>query len=370
VRVVRIFNRASHRTARRDKTGIGGSYCHEERKLTLLITKDEVERVFSIEQTIPVIEEAFRMAGEGTTDNPPRFCMPLEDGFMRFGPAALQEKGFVGFKLWANFGSGPARGWNFLFSRETGELLAILHSYSLGRMRTSATTAVAAKYLSRRDAGSIGIYGTGRLAEAQIRAIRAVRPISFVKAYSRTEASRNAFCEEASSRLNLKVIPCASPEEAASDVDIVVSITSSQTPVVFEKWITRACLVLAIGANQWYEREIDAQIVRVAKMVVVDDKEQAKREGGDLLWPIAHGLITWDRIEELKDVVTGRAKLPDLNSGVIVFESHGLAIEDVAVSAEVYKLALARGLGRDVDLNLGAARSEIGSPGVNSPVRR
>ena len=145
--------------------------------MTLLVTQDIVESLFSVEQAIPVIEDTFRMAGRGTTDNPPRFVMPLEDGFLRFGAAALHDKKVLGFKLWANFGSGPSNSWNYLYSTQTGELLAIMHAYSLGRFRTSATTAVAAKYLSRAKASSIGLFGTGRLAEAQLRAVAAVRPI-------------------------------------------------------------------------------------------------------------------------------------------------------------------------------------------------
>ena len=338
--------------------------------MTLLITQEIVEQLFSIEKAIPVIEQTFRMAGEGSTVNPPRFVMPLEEGFMRFGAAALHDRKVMGFKLWANFGSGAAQSWNFLFSLETGALLAILHAYSLGRFRTSATTAVAAKYLSRPDASSVGLYGTGRLAEAQLRAIAAVRPIKKVTAYSRTAKSREAFCKEASGRLGIEISPAEAPEQVPRDADIVLTITNSHAPVVFGKWMTRPGLVLAIGANQWFEREVDEDIVKQAKLVVVDNRGQAKTEGGDLLWSAAHGFLNWDRVKELGDVVTGRVQMPDLNSNTILFESHGIAIEDVAVSAEVYNIARSKGLGREIDLNLGKARTEVLSPGVDVAVRR
>ncbi len=338
--------------------------------MTLLISQDIIEQLYSVEQAIPVIEDTFRMAGQGATNNPPRFVMPLEEGFMRMGAAAIHDKKVMGFKLWANFGSGPSHSWNYLFSLETGELLAILHAYSLGRFRTSATTAVAAKYLARSGASSIGLYGTGRLAESQLRAVAAVRPIRKVKAWSRTAKSREAFCVEASKSLGVDVSPASAPEDAARDVDIVLTITNSHAPVVFGKWMTRPGLVLGIGANQWFEREVDEELIRTAGLVVVDNKGQAKIESGDLLWAAAHGVLNWDRVRELGDVVAGATPLPDPDKHTILFESHGIAIEDVAVSAAVYELARAKGLGREVDLTLGKARSELVSPGVDTPVRR
>ena len=338
--------------------------------MTLLITQDIIERLYSVEQAIPVIEKTFAMAGRGTTENPARFVLPLQDGFMRIGAAALHEKKVVGFKLWANFGSGPSQSWNYLFSSESGELLAIMHAYSLGRFRTSAATAVAVKYLARPDASSIGLFGTGRLAQSQIRAVTAVRSIKWVKAYSRTEKSRLAFCEEASRKLGIPFSPAKSPQEAAGDVDIILTITNSHYPVVHGKWMTRPGLVLGIGANQWFEREIDHDLVKSAGLIVVDHKEQAKHESGDLLWAAAHGVMSWDRVRELGEIVIGHVKLPDLGRSTVLFESHGIAIEDVAVSVEVYELARAQGLGTEISLNLGKARSELVSPGVTVPVRR
>jgi alanine dehydrogenase len=338
--------------------------------MTLLITQDDVEQLLSPELALPIIEDAFRMAGEGSTENPARFRLPLNRGFLQFGPAALHEKQVVGFKLWANFGTGPARGWNFLFSLETGDLLAILHSYTLGSLRTSATTAVATKYLSPPDAKSIGLFGTGRLAESQLKAIAGVRPIKTVYAYSRTAASREAFAREVSQRLGIEVIPVAEPERAVRDAEIVLTVTNSQTPVLHGEWLARPGLVLGIGANHWHEREIDEVVIERAKLIVVDDKEQAKVEGGDLLWPIAHGLLHWDRVEELGDIIIGRVPVPDFKTSTILFESHGLAIEDVAMSMRAYELARAKGLGREINLSLGKARSEIVSPGVDVPPLR
>ncbi len=318
--------------------------------MTILITEQDVEKMLSIRAAIPVIEDVFRMAGEGTAENPPRYRMPLAKGFLQFGPAALHAKQVAGFKLWANFGSPLRQVWDFLYSMETSELLAIIQAHAIGTFRTSAATAVAVKYLSSPQASIVGMYGTGRQAEAQLEAVCAVRPIRAARIYSRTWDSREAFCRRVSKKLEIDAVPMARPEDVPRDADITITITNSETPVLFGEWIARPGLVVGAGANHWYEREIDEKLVQMAKLIVVDEKEHSKVEGGDLLWPIGHGMLRWDQVEDLGDVVVGRVTVPDFGSGVILFESHGLAIEDVAIAAKAYELARAQGLGREIAL--------------------
>ena len=318
--------------------------------MTLLITEQDIQKILSIKIAIPVIEEMFRMAGEGTAENSPRMRMPFAKGFLQFGAGALHEKKVMGFKVWANFGSPLRQVFNHLYSMDTSELLAIIQAHAIGTCRTSAATAVAVKYLSPADAGVVGMLGAGIQAEAQLEAICAVRPIRRARVFSRTRESREAFCARMAARLGIEVIAVESPELVLDGADIVVTITKSETPVLFGDWIKRPCLVVGAGANHWYEREIDHKLVTMAKLVVADDKEHAKIECGDLLWPIDHGMLRWEQVKNLGDVVVGRDLPPSFDAGVILFESHGLAIEDVAISAFAYELAIARGLGRELSL--------------------
>lgn len=318
--------------------------------MTLFITEREVEQMLSIPAAIPLMEDVFRMAGEGTTENPPRYRMPMKQGFMQFGPAALHAKQVAGFKLWANFGSPLKQLWDFLYSLESGELLAVIQAHSIGTFRTAAATAVAVRHLSPPDASVVGMYGSGRQAGAQLEAICAVRNIRSARVYSRTRDNLESFCRRMSGELKIDVTPAAAPAEVPRGADIVVTITKSETPVLFGDWITRPCLVIGAGANHWYEREIDGKLVEQARLVVVDEKEHAKVESGDLLWAAAHGLLRWDQVWNLGDVVVGRAPMPDFNAGSILFESHGLAIEDVAIAARAYEMAKERGLGTEISL--------------------
>lgn len=318
--------------------------------MTLLITEADIERIFCLRDAIPITEECFRLEGQGLAENPPRFRMPFERGFLQFGSAALPTRKVLGFKMWANFGSPLTGTLNFLYSMETGELLAIIQSHLISKLRTAATTAVAARYLSRENAASIGMYGAGRQAGAQLEALCEVRGIQSVKVYSRRVDRLQRFCSEMSRTLDIPVVAARAPDEVARDADIVVTVTNSKTPVLRGDWLTEPCFVAATGANHWYKREIDEDVVRRAGRIFVDQKDHSKVESGDLLWPIGQGLLSWNHVAELGAVVAGREHVEPNDHGVVLFESHGLAIEDVAISAVAYERATSMGLGRQVDL--------------------
>ncbi len=247
--------------------------------------------------------------------------MPFEKGFLQFGPAALPSQNVMGFKMWANFGSPLTGTLNFLYSMETGALLAIIQAHLISKYRTAATSGVAARHLSRADAAVVGMYGAGRQGEAQLEAICAVRPIRRATVYSRRAEPLKEFCRKMSERLKIEVVPAAKPELVPNGAAIVVTMTNSDKPILFGDWLTGPCLVIAAGANHWYEREIDEKVVQRAALIVVDEKEHSKVESGDLLWPIGRGLLSWSRVEELGGVLTGRVAVPALDSNIVLFES-------------------------------------------------
>ena len=318
--------------------------------MTLLITESDVQKMLSIKEAIPIVEECFRLAGAGETENPPRYRMPIEKGFLQFGPGALLSRKMMGFKMWANFGSPLTGTLNFLYSMETGELLAIIQAHLISKFRTSATSGVAAKYLSRPDASVIGMIGAGRQSEAQLEAICAVRAIKRAVVYSRRPEPLKAFCQKMSEKLKIEVVPAAKPEDVTKGADIIVTMTNTEKPVLFGEWLTGPCLIIAAGGNHWYEREVDLEVIKRSTMIICDEKEHSKVEGGDLLYPIGKGLLSWNQVQELGDIVVGRVKLPPLDKSTILFELHGLAIEDVAISEVAYEKAKAMKLGRPVDL--------------------
>jgi ornithine cyclodeaminase/alanine dehydrogenase-like protein (mu-crystallin family) len=320
--------------------------------MTLLLSEQDIEGLLSFEAAVPVAEEAFRMIGEGTAINPPRFRMPFEKGFLQFGPAALIEKRIVGFKYWANFGyelgAAQRQVWNYIHDIDTHELLAIIQAYTIGKFRTSAVSAVAAKHLSLPQASTVGIYGAGRYAEGQLTALAAVRPIKMAKVYARTVETRERFCRKMSEQLKFPVVAANTPEEACQ-AEIVVTMTNSETPVLQGDWLPPSCLIIAAGANHWFERELDLNAVCRASLILVDELEQAKVESGDILYAVGKGRVAWSQVKELGAVIAGRLR-PKLGDGVILFESHGLAVQDMAISLEAHKIARERGIGRELRL--------------------
>jgi ornithine cyclodeaminase/alanine dehydrogenase-like protein (mu-crystallin family) len=178
----------------------------------------------------------------------------------------------------------------------------------------------------------------------------AVRPIRHVRCYSRDASHRETFARKMSPQLHLDVTPAASAEEAIRDADVVVAATTAKDPVVRGEWLKPGCHVNAIGANRAEVREADDEAIRRSTFIAVDSKEQAQAEGGDLIEPVAHGILSWDRVRELGDVVAGKARGRVRSEDITLFKSLGIAIEDVAVGALVYERARDRGIGRTIPL--------------------
>jgi ornithine cyclodeaminase/alanine dehydrogenase-like protein (mu-crystallin family) len=232
-----------------------------------------------------------------------------------------------------------------LYSTETGELLSVMEANRLGQMRTGAASAVAAKYMARPESGAVGILGTGWQARSQISALALVRPVALVKAYSRDLQRRVVFAEEMTEELGADVVAVDSAEEAIEDADILVTATSARDPVLSGRWLRPGMHVNAVGSNWAARRELDADAVARADRIVVDDLEQARLEAGDLIAPVDEGVLDWSQVTELGAVVAGNAEGRRGADAITLFESQGIALEDVAAMKLAYELAVTQGVG-------------------------
>jgi ornithine cyclodeaminase/alanine dehydrogenase-like protein (mu-crystallin family) len=131
----------------------------------------------------------------------------------------------------------------------------------------------------------------------------------------------------------------------AADADVVVTITTSRDPVLRGEWLRPGALVCAAGANRPDRRELDNVVLERASFVCCDSKENARLESGDLIEPVASGVLDWLEVHELQEVVAGEARGRQSDDDVVVFKSNGLAAWDVAIAAEVVERARARGVG-------------------------
>lgn len=311
--------------------------------MPVYLNEEDITRLLRVDDVIAAVEEAFRQQGLGTAVNRPRQRVPAGT-VLHVMAGGLPAWGVMGFKAYTSARSG-VRFVAHLYSADSGELLAVMEADRLGQLRTGAASAVATRYMARPEAGSIGIIGTGRQARSQVLAISRVRPVALVKCYSRSASRREAFAEEMVQELGAEVVAVERPEEAVEGVDIVVTATTAREPVLPGAWLEAGMHVCAIGSNAATRRELDTAAITRAAVIAVDDPAQARVECGDLIAAVDSGAAGWDRVTELGRIVAGL----DLGRGgpdeITLFESQGVAIEDVAAMKLTYDLARSRGIG-------------------------
>jgi ornithine cyclodeaminase/alanine dehydrogenase-like protein (mu-crystallin family) len=317
--------------------------------MALLLTESDVTALLPMSLALEAVEQVFRWQGEGRLSNRPRVRLPVPGGLLHVMPAALPEARVMGLKAYATV-RGGAKFVVLLFAADSGGLLAVIEADRLGQMRTGAASGVATRYLARLDADRVGCYGTGWQARSQLEAVCAVRRVREVRVYGRDPARRARFAEEMTGALGLRVVAVDQPEAAARDAGILVTITNSRTPVLEGRWIAPGAHVNAAGSNALQRAELDVEAVRRAAVVVTDSLEQARVECGDLVAPIEQGVLRWEDVHELGEVVAGKHPGRPSADAITLFESQGVAMEDVAVAVRLVERARERGVGMEIPI--------------------
>jgi ornithine cyclodeaminase/alanine dehydrogenase-like protein (mu-crystallin family) len=314
----------------------------------LLLGEDDVGRLLSMEEALAAVEAGFRKLAVDEAENVPRSRCRTDHVMLHVLSAAAKGLNAIGYKAYTT----SRQGTHFhvgLYDGRTGDLLALIRADLLGQMRTGAASGVATKYMARPDAATVGLYGTGKQARTQLLAVCRVRPVRRVRVYSRSAENRRRFAEQMAAECGVAVEPVERPEEAARGQDVVITATTSCEPVLCGDWLDNGTHLNVIGSNFLSKTEVDVAAVRRAATVVVDCKEQAHLEAGDLTPAVEQGVLRWADVVELSAVVVGQSPGRKRPADVTLFKSLGLGIEDVAVAARVYALAREQGVGRDVD---------------------
>jgi len=297
---------------------------------------------------INVVEEAFRIWGEGKGNMPAKAYLPVEHGDFRAMPAALP--GCAGIK-WVNaHPQNPSRNLPSVMATmiyndpETGYPLAIMDATEITAYRTGAAAAIASKYLARRDSHTIGIIGAGCQAYTQILAHSELfSPISI----NVFDMSKVAVDRLINSLPGFSIKYCPIQEAAASD--IICTLTPSREPIIKKEWIIAGTHINAVGADAPGKEELDSSILKDA-IVVVDDLKQASA-GGEINVPIQKGIYTIREVYgTLAELVTGKKKGRADNKVITVFDSTGIAIEDIAVAKLLFERAQQMGGYPSIDL--------------------
>ncbi len=315
--------------------------------MALFLSDQEVVQLLPMDECIDVLEEAFAHAGAGKVDNRPRNRIRMPGGFFHFMVASNEGHGVFGYKAYPSF-AGGAKMIVMLYDYETGALLSCMEGGQLGQIRTGAASGLATKYMAKKDAATVAVIGSGFQARTQLEAVCAVRDIKGVKVFSRKEERRTAFAERSSESLKVDVKAVESAQKCVEGADVVIVITSAREPALLGEWLSPGAHVNAAGGNHWMRREVDEETVLRSEVIVVDDLDQAKIECGDLMWLEPRGSFRWDMAKELQDVVAGRVNGRPSEESITLFESMGLALEDIAAAHLVYNKAKAQGIGQEL----------------------
>ena len=319
--------------------------------MALFLNEQEVANLLPIDECIDALDRAFAHAGDGQVDNKARSRIRMPGGFFHFMAAADGGQGVFGYKAYPSFaGPGGAKMIVMLYDYESGQLLACLEAGRMeagrmGQIRTGAASGLATRYMAREDAATVAVIGSGFQARSQLEAVCAVRNIKEARVFSRRQERREEFASRSSERLGVEVKAVDSAQGCVEGANIVIAITSAREPVVLGEWLAEGAHVNAAGGNHWLRREIDEAAVTRSELIVVDDLEQAKVECGDLMWLEARGSFRWDMAHELSDVVAGRVPGRLSAEGVTLFESMGVALEDIAAADLVYRKAKEQSIG-------------------------
>jgi ornithine cyclodeaminase/alanine dehydrogenase-like protein (mu-crystallin family) len=314
----------------------------------LLLNEDDVRQLLTMDAALEAVESGLRRVALDEAQNVPRTRCQTDHVMLHVLSASAKSLGVLGLKAYTTTRQG-AQFMVSLYDGRTGALLALIQADYLGQVRTGAASGVATKYMARPEAGTVGLFGTGKQARTQIESVCKVRTVRRVHVYSRSEDNRRRFAAEMSEVCKTEIIPVARPEQAAEDLDIIITATTSREPVLNGAWLAQGTHLNVVGSNFQGKAEVDSGTLRRSNVIIVDSKEQARLEAGDLLPALEEGVIHWTDIHELGQVVVGRYSGRKHPQDITLFKSLGIGIEDVAVAARVYARAKEAGAGRTIE---------------------
>ncbi|HEY7319077.1 MAG TPA: ornithine cyclodeaminase family protein [Candidatus Binatia bacterium] len=328
----------------------------------LLITDEEVNSSVTVSDCVSAMETAFRDLAEGTATDSPRERMFVgkanDPKLYSLGRqcGALERFNVSALRVMSNKRPevrGPRDNhFILLFSTETGQLLAIIQGFTLSGLRLGATTAIAAKYLAPKHELEVGVFGTGKMARANFEGVAAVTKIRRAKVFSRSADHRLDFCREMERKLGLSVVPVDDPKIAVTDSDLVLGATNANTPIYDGNWLKEGALAISLRNSDRNKkpREFDDVAIKRSAFVVVCSKHQITYDDQrEILDPMDKGFLSWERIYELKDVVSGTFPGRQSVNDIIFYHSNaGNGIQFATVGFKAYEAAKKSGKYREL----------------------
>ena len=294
----------------------------------MYVNEKQVRELLPVSECIDVLRDAFSRE----FINIPRYRLKSEHTLLHVMSASIPSLEIMGLK---SYGTGREAAGDFvvlLFNERDGKLMSVFEADALGQIRTGAASGLATAYLSREDSKIGAIIGSGLQAETQLLAIDHVRKFQEIRIFSRSAENRKAFIKKMQPQMKARLIEVQSAEESVRDADVICTITTSKTPVVYGEWLKPGCHINAAGTNWSNKRELDENAVQRSDLICCDHREQSKIEAGDLIGVIED----WNSVWELSDVVQGPVSRTSPDQ-ITLFKSNGIAMEDIALALHIYK---------------------------------
>ena len=320
--------------------------------MALLLNRDELMPLLGLPKAIELIEEAHRQQAKGKIVPHAPYHIPLgEHSGLRVVSGAVLESRRVGVRLGPNSGLGGGnKMYALLFDADSGELLSFM-GFPFGTLRTAAVVSIAAKHLAREDSRRLGLFGVGRNAFGILKGLLYVRPIQEIFVSSRDPERRKKFCAEGERLLGISVRGVDHPEQAVRGMDVILTATNSLTPIFPEDWVEPGTHVSSMGKPTELSRGLHLK----ADQIVVGSQEQERNYADrsaalPLVELTAEGKLSWSRIPELGELVTGEVAGRKNRDEINIFRESQGGYGDVAFATWLYEEAKRRGLGKQMEL--------------------
>lgn len=327
-----------------------------KQKIRVLNMK-EVKQILSMSDVLELVEKAFKERWLKHVQMPPKSYLFSQKfgGDLRVMPAYLEQLDEIGVKLVSVYPGNPSKyglptvlATIVLFAPETGAPISYMDGTYITAMRTAAASGVAVKYLARKDARVLGMIGAGYQSVFQLDAINKVMKIESVKIFDLIEKEAENLAVLARKKFGLNVRVVTTAEDAVRSSDVLVTVTPTRTPVVKREWVTEGMHINAVGADAPGKEELEAGILKHARLVI-DDWEQTSRSG-EINVPVSKGMITKASIyAEIGEIVAGAKPGRVSADEITIFDTTGLAIQDIITAWHVYEMAEEKGIGREFE---------------------
>ncbi|UFS57920.1 ornithine cyclodeaminase family protein [Subtercola endophyticus] len=328
--------------------------------MTIILSRGDVEGLVPMGDVIDAVENAHADLSRQTAAQPAPTSLSLASGSAVFLPmsAMADRQGVAAVKFMADIPDNAARGMPvqrstvLLLSQRTGECLAVIDGQTLTRQRTAAASAVASRHLARPESSVLGLVGAGNLAIEHVRALTAVLPVTRVLVWSRRAETVQRFRDRVAEFSAVEVEVAPSVEHTVRESDVLCTLTPSREPIVQGAWFRPGLHINAVGAPPRADhREIDSAGMGLASLFV-DSLATSNLKSGDLLLARKDGYVPDDKpVVELGDVITGVADGRTGAEQITLFNSVGLALQDLAIGALMLAAAQAEGRGTVIDLS-------------------